>query len=536
MHHVLLVDDEVHAVRGLQAGVDWERLNISAIHTAHSLKQAQDVFRSQPVSLMICDIEMPMGSGLDLLEWTRENFPRTETIFLTCHSDFSFAKQAIHLQSFGYLLKPVDYSELEGVIANALEKIRKDRELHSFEETYKHYLGLWDKHRPVMAERFWQDLLRQTFASTPEAVREQASRIGLIYSDDVSFLSVYITVREWHQAWNPRDERIMEFALRNAAEEGVAGRGTVVPLEAGSLLAAIPSEAEFVMPPVQAACDSFIAFCNSNLHCDINCYIGKPVKLHEMPAMLRRLQDLDENNVTRVNRTLFLYETGKKENRTTRMPPAPVEEWALWMKQGARERLTAGIVSYLDSWRGDEVEADSHSLHLFYQDFLQMVYFILQSKGLQANLVFSRNLMTDKPATVLRSVSSLREWVLYVLSVAMNRLHDSEENMSIVDKVKRYIHDQLGLQSLSREDVANHVFLNPDYLTRVFKKETGFSISDYMQQQRIEFAKRLLCDSRLSVSDIAVEIGYTNLSYFSTLFKRTTGLNPIDYRKQCSRR
>lgn len=531
MYQILIVDDEIHAVRGLQAGVQWDRLNIETVHTAHSLKQAQEIFDSQPVHLMICDIEMPQGSGLELAAWVKEHYPRTETIFLTCHSDFYYAKQAIQLDSFDYLLKPVDYAELESVICKVLDKLAKERELRSFEETYHHYRKLWESHQPVVAERFWQDLIRQNIPSSPRQIEEHMRNAGLSYPETVRFLPIYTRVQRWHKKLSERDQRVMEYALRNASEEilkhtaGVA----VIPVQNGSLFTVIPVE-EFVEESgIRAGCDTFIRICNQYFYCDISCYIGKPVPLHELAGMLRSLQRLDENNVTQLNCTLVLGETKRSESR---IEPAPLAEWAEWMKQGVRDKLAEQVSRYLESWKAYEGCVDAQTVHSFYQDFLQMIFFVLQSKGLQANQVFAQNLLTDKPESVLRSLVSLQEWVQYVLEVAMNHIHSVEENLSVVEKAKRFIHEQIGQQDLSREEIASHVFLNPDYLTRIFKKETGMSISDYLQQRRIEYAKELLAHTNQSVSDIAAACGYSNLSYFSTLFKKAVGSNPVDYRKR----
>lgn len=531
MIHALIVDDEIHAVRGLQAGIRWDRLNIDAVHTAHSLKQAQEVFQAQPVHLMVCDIEMPQGSGLELAAWVKENYPETETIFLTCHSDFSFAKQAIQLDSFDYLLKPVDYSELETVIGKALGKMKKQRELRSFEETHHHYRKLWESHRPVVAERFWQDLIRQKIPSNPGAIGEHLRAAGLSYSEDLRFRPFYTRVQRWHKELSERDQRIMEYALRNVLEEIMesASGAAVIPVDNGSLLTVVPFDRPEEDSVIRANCDAFIRSCNQYLFCDISCYVGDPVPLHGLAAMLHSLQRLDENNVTQINRTFLL---GEMKRGQFRMQPAPLSEWAEWMKQGARDKLIDQVLRYLDSWKALDGGVDAPAVHSFYQDFLQMVFFVLQTKGLQANQVFAQNLLTDKPESVLRSLTSLQEWVKYVVEVAMNRIHSIEENLSVVDKVKRFIAEQIGELDLSRENIASHVYLNPDYLTRIFKKETGLSLSDFVQQSRIEYAKELLAHTGQSVSEIAVASGYSNLSYFSTIFKKATGLNPVDYRKR----
>ncbi|MDF2791629.1 MAG: helix-turn-helix protein, partial [Neobacillus sp.] len=153
--HVLIVDDEIHAIRGVQAGVNWEKHDISTVYTAQSFRQAQEVISNNKVDLLLCDIEMPKGSGIDLLKWVKEHYPNTEAIFLTCHSDFSFAKQALQLKSLDYLLKPIDYEELEVVIQKALQKIRKDRETRLEGESYQR---LKQSHQSVLKEKFWLNL------------------------------------------------------------------------------------------------------------------------------------------------------------------------------------------------------------------------------------------------------------------------------------------------------------------------------------------------------------------------------------------
>ncbi|MCA0755789.1 helix-turn-helix domain-containing protein [Paenibacillus sp. N4] len=531
MYQALIVDDEVHAVRGLQAGVRWERLNVGSVYTAHSLKQAQEVFQSKQVHVMVCDIEMPQGTGLELTAWVKEHYPGTETIFLTCHSDFGFAKQAIQLDSFDYLLKPADYSELESVIARALGKMAKERELRSFEETHHHYKKLWESHQPVVAERFWQDLIQRKIPSNPQSLCGHLHKAGLDYPEGVLFLPIYTRVQRWHKELSERDQRIMEYALRNVLQETMksAPGSAVIPVSGGSLLTVVPLNQPADESKLRANCDAFIQNCNQYLFCDISCYVGDRVLLNGLPDMLRSLKQLDENNVTQINRTFILSETKKCGSR---LDPAPLGDWAEWMKQGARDKLKEQVAKYLESWKALKGGIDAQALHAFYQDFLQMIFFSLQSKGLQANQVFAQNLLTDKPESVLRSLSSLQEWVGYVLDIAMNRIHSIEENLSVVDKAKRFIAEQIGEQDLSREDIASHVYLNPDYLTRIFKKETGMSLSDYLQTSRIDYAKELLANTGQSVSDIAVASGYSNLSYFSTIFKKATGVNPVDYRKR----
>ena len=69
---------------------------------------------------------MPNGSGIDLVSWMKEHSREIICVFLTCHSDFSYAKRAISLGVLDYLLKPVDYDELEEVIEKAIQKKKNE--------------------------------------------------------------------------------------------------------------------------------------------------------------------------------------------------------------------------------------------------------------------------------------------------------------------------------------------------------------------------------------------------------------------------
>lgn len=73
--------------------------------------------------------------------------------------------------------------------------------------------------------------------------------------------------------------------------------------------------------------------------------------------------------------------------------------------------------------------------------------------------------------------------------------------------------------------------MNPDYLDRLFKKEFGLSVSQYIKEKKIDYAKMLLRTTNLSVSEIAQRLGYINLSHFTASFKQITNTTPVNYRK-----
>ena len=84
---------------------------------------------------------------------------------------------------------------------------------------------------------------------------------------------------------------------------------------------------------------------------------------------------------------------------------------------------------------------------------------------------------------------------------------------------------------LSLKRFANELFLNTSYLSSLFKKETGMTLTNYVNQHRINYAKRLLKSTTLSIQSVATTVGITDIHYFTRLFRRETGLSPREYRK-----
>lgn len=105
-----------------------------------------------------------------------------------------------------------------------------------------------------------------------------------------------------------------------------------------------------------------------------------------------------------------------------------------------------------------------------------------------------------------------------------------EENVSsAVAACKRYIFNHM-YEELTLEKLSGLVHMNPSYLSRHFKKETGTSITDYIQAKRIEEAKKLLTLTSCSISDIYSRLNFSDQSYFTKVFKKIVGVTPKQYR------
>ncbi|MDO4454274.1 MAG: AraC family transcriptional regulator [Eubacteriales bacterium] len=107
-----------------------------------------------------------------------------------------------------------------------------------------------------------------------------------------------------------------------------------------------------------------------------------------------------------------------------------------------------------------------------------------------------------------------------------------ETGSDMIEKIKQYIEEHLS-QEITRKEIAEFAGFNQEYLSTLFKKETGDTLSEYIQKKRLSVAKKLLRKTNLPISLISQECGYETLSYFSNVFRQRVGVSPREYRKQC---
>ena len=127
------------------------------------------------------------------------------------------------------------------------------------------------------------------------------------------------------------------------------------------------------------------------------------------------------------------------------------------------------------------------------------------------------------------------EELSYWLSKIMVRFSDlvftlkSVKHTDAIYKAIQYMSNNF-IEKITLEDVAAEIFLSSAYFSKIFKEQTGFNFSQYLNKLRIEKSKSLLRNSRLPLVDIAGMVGYEDQSYFTKVFKKITGNSPGKYR------
>lgn len=110
----------------------------------------------------------------------------------------------------------------------------------------------------------------------------------------------------------------------------------------------------------------------------------------------------------------------------------------------------------------------------------------------------------------------------------------SINHVSVIKKASRYVHNHLS-EPIRLQEVADYVGLSPNYFSSLFKKEMNLAFADYVNHTRIKESQYLLQTTNHSILDIAISVGFNNQNYFTTIFKKTTGITPKQYRMRASR-
>ncbi len=122
---ILLIDDQPSILSALTTGIGWHELGFTSVLTATSAARARKVLAEHSVDVVVSDIEMPNEDGLSLLSWARKEGYDYECILLTAHADFFYAKRAIALDVFDYVVQPARFEDIVASVRRALEKIRE---------------------------------------------------------------------------------------------------------------------------------------------------------------------------------------------------------------------------------------------------------------------------------------------------------------------------------------------------------------------------------------------------------------------------
>lgn len=524
--NLLIVDDQVSVLNGIKNGICFQKLGIAQVFTATSAAGARSILSDNEIALMLCDIEMPGENGLELNNWVNENYPQVVRILLTCHADFTYAQESLRLGCFDYIVQPAPYDEIEDSLQRAISKIKSEQR----KETLYHYGMLYELHQPEMSDRIVMNL----FSGNPENVKNSLSTLSQMgYSLQQRSL-IQIIILDIYSYRNPTDSVLFDISIRHSILDSLQKGGITSPVEA---LITINRLRQFVIllccndeTLLNYTSDYYNAFYDavtSLLTPDIACYVGEYSVFIKAREEISNIHTVINNNVSKKPGLYMTEEThfsqdylDVKEN---------INRWERLLNDHQFVQLRRNILSYLEFIVAVN-KANFKNLCDLHQQLTQVYFSYAYNNNIDIIQLFTEDYQYNDYMDGFKDVDALRRSVCFITE-ALEQNAEHEQSQSDVQKAKAYIMNHLS-KNFSVKDVADYVHLSPEYFTKLFKKETGRNIKDYIVQMKVDVAKDLLENPNIPISLVALELGYTNFSHFTQMFKKYENVTPSEYRKQ----
>lgn len=505
---ILIVDDDRLVTEKLEKTVHFERLGISNVLTASNIRQAMKLLEEMPIQILLSDIEMPQGSGLELLEWIRQRQLPVECIFLSSYAYFSYAQKAMQLNSSEYLVKPVTTEELEIALQRSIKRVEEKEGNHGGENRN---LNLW--------ETF---LLAQNSRRETEAKKE----LCRIYGDgnfSLNFIRIF----------PDRDHNGKKDAVRFQILVSSHVRKV---LEGGQTEALIRVDACEWMLIWKEPVGVSVKEKKQELSRCLQRVIGQPVCIYagsvgEVEVLHRSLEHLEQMEMEAVpgDNPVLWEENWLKQESLEAADRLLNENWFARLERSKDfMQIQQEILEYTDVCSGESI-LQVQTLKELHKNIMGLIERHLGERGQVFESIFEMQEFESYERDAYRTIEGWRAFIRFLFEKLEGNQKSDCRQESVADCLKRYIEENLK-EDLSRKTLAAQVYLSEDYISRIFMNAAGMSITSYIASRRMDRARKYLEETALPVSKIAMEVGYSNFSYFSKTFRDLTGVTPNEYR------
>lgn len=342
---------------------------------------------SKKIDILLCDIEMSQGTGIELLEWGQERSQDTVSVLLTCHSDFKYARQALRLGCIDYLLKPVDPDELNSVLKKAEIVLKKKTETLRIND----YQQMWKRITPLVMESFWLNLINNNMElSSEEAIKAMIENMNIPVTMDMKFFPILLTIQRYQKELSARNQKITEHVIKQSinkifTREEFSTRIIKLNNTDYIIILSFENPEQPMRETLREYCEELVRSCNK-VYCDASCFIGEMSSVSDFSNVVAVLKTLKNENVL-LNQVIEIHEAVKKPDVST----PNTDLWTTLLKKGKEKEAIEEIFVYFKVLsRTGNINASM--LKQFRQDFLQMIYLLLNQNNISGHMEVNKHL------------------------------------------------------------------------------------------------------------------------------------------------
>lgn len=469
---VLIIDDEPLVAANIEAGLYDLRDTFTVVGTARSAREALDIIEKDPPDVVISDIIMPGMTGIELLKICAQRFEHIRFVLVSGYAEFSYAQAAIQYGACAYCLKPVQDEELQSAVLQAV------------------------KMRPRPADRnaeFWEMIndsknarleLACYFAGSSYSGREPRSFLVLyLVGSGTSPLSQF----PHFQIYAGRRKRLV--LLDKAYEE--------------SFTEAMRRWSESNPESLSIGC----------------------------AAVARNFGELSERYQLSMYTAYSYFFAGRHGYFDGMQQPTNSETVLRSIEQAILKQDISEINVGFKELKQQFLSGDA-DIRLALLCYNTLTYFLTPEHTDQWEYIFDPDVLVHMFSDVQEMCDYLSHQVRASLLLEDGILLESEKiKNKTLQSVVSYINANFQTD-LSVQSIAKLFYVNISYLCQIFKKETGYTITEYINKLRIEQARSLIHNADLPLGEICERVGFTDYCYFNKVFRRIVGKSPLQYSKE----
>lgn len=529
MYKVLIVDDEQIEVTSLKLKI--HRSFESKIYCSEASNgiEAIELARTNTPDIVLMDLLMPQIDGIETIQRMKAFNPNAVYIIITAISSFDYAQKALSIGVEDYLIKPAKTDDLVHVINKAIEIIDNRREQASKHDEIKQKMA-------SIIPFVNMELISSIMTGVIDE-RKIQNYLSYINWNAKSSYCMIVKACENNEAKGVENELYNQSKTVNFIKELVESMSECLVAQTGidTVVAVLPVGGEALDEyKLRAWSISFASFIYENVEEKMNSktvigignFYDDFTQMHR--SYLEAVSCLDiELEIGAIRHIGDLTLPKRKSDEY----PSSAEKSLVGAIVKADRYIAMESQAKIVAW----TEKNTAELSAKKQRIIELVIVIHRAISDSYENFFDEYERLAKyyfSIIEAKDAQRLYDWLSHHIGTLINEVSAYRRNRMdlTVNRAKEYLTSNY-MNDVTLEKVANKLNVSIYYLSRIFKRETGKSFIDYLTQIRMNEAKRLLKETDMSIKEITYKAGYNNQTYFSTVFKKETGVSASDFRK-----
>lgn len=477
--------------------------------------KAGEILQHQDIDILICETAVGMDEYVDFLANLCAQEKRPEIIALFNNPDQTLLDSLEELPGILFLKTPFDEERAEKILRLTMKRVEQKQYCKSLEKHHQY----WESHRSLIQQQFWMRFCSGQISLNPSDFIKEAENCGIQMRLSDTY-QIGVLSRKLIRERNAEIERktrdiLLDFANRWFRKQG-ADYIILDQLRPLLIIRNMPKE-EFLYQ-----CKGLIREIMQEENMPLCIYYDADIFCENIFSSVLYVMGAEKEDLEEEAGVYPAVQSmvRKKEDIDVLIPSYTEE----YLRNGHYGQVIQNLRSLLQEQTMKGKISGSY-LRAMRLDMSQLIYSVLKEKKILAHKVMMRADLKELEANAHISIDSFLGWIEEVFS----HMPENKTSASATEAVQNYVKDHIR-EEISREMIAEALYMNADYLGRLYKRETGQSLGSYIMEEKMKEACRMLTSTTKSIGEIGTELGYGNFSHFSKIFKKITGCTSKEYR------